>query len=103
MRLVFAFLFCTGLWNFSDCESQVDSVVRHIQDIQETTVTVLLNENQETAEFGYIGIIEHILHDSIKPVAAFKSIPYALPPVGTLRYKVSTGYLTGHTTHDTSI
>lgn len=35
---------------------------------------------------GYVGYVEDI--PSISPVAAFKGVPYALPPLGELRFKV---------------
>lgn len=35
---------------------------------------------------GYVGYVEDI--PSISAVAAFKGLPYALPPLGDLRFKV---------------
>jgi carboxylesterase type B len=82
------FLVFVGFANFVNTQGQMSSSTGPIPGLADETVTVLLNQYEEH-EFGYIGIVEHLQHDTIKPVAAFRGIPYAKPPIGDLRYKVS--------------
>lgn len=47
-----------------------------------STVTVYLSKPNK----GYVGNIEVI--PGIKSIATFKGVPYGLPPLGDLRFKV---------------
>lgn len=66
--------------------------------INKETVTILFDDNKDTPSppaNGYIGIVETIPGTKSK-VISFKGIPYASPPIGEDRYKVSSELISDH-------
>ncbi|CAL8121792.1 unnamed protein product [Orchesella dallaii] len=68
-----------GILTFSHCDQIEENTPAT------NTVTVYLSKRPDFPEVGYVGSIESL--PGIEPVASFKGVPYANPPIDDLRYK----------------